>query len=117
MGSTKQKIKQCSLKYFCQIIQWFILELYCTINFHTITLDSKNNYIVTINDITKLKKAHEELVLFHSQVRYLLLTIDSILIGVLSDDHITHWNRTAEKIFGIREREVVGKRIVGFNIP
>jgi len=92
-------------------------EIYLTVDFLPVTLDSKNYYIVTINDITPLKKANEELILYHSQIKYLLSAIDSILIGVSKDDVITHWNRTAEKIFGISEKEAVGKKIVGFNIP
>lgn len=92
-------------------------ELYLAIDFLPITLDSNNYYIVAVKNITPLKKAHEELILYHSQIKYLLSSIDSILIGVSRGDTITHWNLTAEKIFGISEKEAIGKRIVGFNIP
>ncbi len=92
-------------------------EIYITLHFTPITLQDESNYIVTINDISSLKKAQEDLKLSHSQIQYLLSAIDSILIGVSKEDMITHWNRTAEKVFGIYQNEAIGKNIIGFTIP
>lgn len=92
-------------------------EKYLKFSFIAITLDDEQCYIITVDDITPLKKAQEEITISHSQVKHLLSAIDSILIGVSRDDVITHWNRTAAKIFGISQDVAVGKKIIGFDIP
>lgn len=51
---------------------------------------------------SELRKAHEE-------TKQLLESISSILIGVNNDDRITQWNKTAEKVFGIRASDVLGR--------
>jgi len=102
--------------YECKL-QYGEEERYLRMNFAAITLDDTNSYLVTLDDVTPLKKAQEELTISHGQVKHLLSAIDSILIGVSRNDIITHWNRTAEKIFGINSSDAVGKNIIGFNIP
>jgi PAS domain S-box-containing protein len=92
-------------------------EKYLQFNFTSLLIEDEQCYIVTIVDITPLQKVQEELTLSHSQIKYLLSAIDSILIGVSHNDIITNWNRTAEKIFGISQNEAVGKNIIGFKIP
>ncbi len=43
--------------------------------------------------------------------QHLLASISSILIGVRSDGVVTHWNKVAEKNFGIPAEEAVGRRL------
>ena len=45
----------------------------------------------------------------HVQNQQLLASIPSILIGVDSDDLITHVNLPAEAAFGINAEEIIGK--------
>ncbi len=65
-----------------------------------------------IDDITETVNAEKKLLLAHDEMRNLLLSIDSILIGVTNRDTITHWNNNAEKILDITADEAFGKKIV-----
>lgn len=105
-----------SLSYGCKVT-YRNEDKYLQFNYTPIMLEDDRCYIVTIVDITALQKAQDELALSHNQIKYLISAIDSILIGVSNNDIITHWNRTAEKVFGISQDEAVGKHIIGFNIP
>lgn len=62
-----------------------------------------------IRDITESKRAEEALREAHAQIKQLLASISSILIGVSSNDLVNQWNVAAEKSFGISASEVLGK--------
>ncbi|MBI4559777.1 MAG: response regulator [Candidatus Hydrogenedentes bacterium] len=56
-----------------------------------------------------VRAAEVELRRAHAQNERLLASIPSFLIGVDSDLRVTDWNAMAEKVFGLRKAEVVGK--------
>ncbi|MGV9198853.1 MAG: PAS domain S-box protein, partial [Promethearchaeia archaeon] len=63
--------------------------------------------LVTIIDITKRKKIEEKL-------RYQAELVENVSDAVISMDihfHILSWNNAAEKIYGWKEEEVLGRRI------
>ncbi|MDF9408127.1 PAS domain S-box protein [Pelotomaculum isophthalicicum JI] len=62
-----------------------------------------------LRDITESKKAEEALREAHAQIKQLLASISSILIGVSSNELVNQWNTAAEKSFGITAGEVLGK--------
>jgi len=61
-----------------------------------------------IFDISTRKTAEDNLKQAHNEIRYLLASILSIVIGVSVRDRITHWNPVAESIFGISASRVIG---------
>ncbi len=65
--------------------------------------------VVVSRDITERKQAELALQHIHAQNQQLLVSIPSILIGVSSNDDITHWNAPAEAAFGIPTKDVIGK--------
>jgi PAS domain S-box-containing protein len=67
-------------------------------------------------DITEQKRFIEEIKYAYAENRYILNSITSILIGVSTNDVITHWNNEAERVFGIVAAEALGKKIHGFDI-
>ncbi len=67
-------------------------------------------------DVTERKKATLKLKKAHDDIRLLLNSISAILIGVSTEDVITHWNGAAEKIFGIPADEALGEKITGFKM-
>ncbi|HOT45810.1 MAG TPA: PAS domain S-box protein [Spirochaetota bacterium] len=67
-------------------------------------------------DITEQKRFIEEINYAYTENKYILNSITSILIGVSTNDTITHWNNEAERVFGITAPEALGKNINGFDI-
>ncbi|MHB1043757.1 MAG: PAS domain S-box protein [Eubacteriales bacterium] len=54
-------------------------------------------------------RAEEALREAHAQIKQLLASISSILIGVSMDGLVTQWNSAAEKSFGVSAGDVIGK--------
>jgi PAS domain S-box-containing protein len=67
-------------------------------------------------DITEQKKYIDELKNVHAENTNLLNSIASILIGVDTNDVITHWNHMAELTFRIPAGEALGRKITGYDI-
>jgi PAS domain S-box-containing protein len=65
--------------------------------------------IVVSRDRTERKKAEIQLQRVHAQNEQVLASMSSILVGVNVDDQITHWNKPAEKYFGIPAANALGK--------
>ena len=63
-------------------------------------------------EIIERKKAEEDLLKTHTEMQLLFSSIPSVLIGVSSDDLITRWNAAAERTFGLRTSEVLGRSLV-----
>jgi PAS domain S-box-containing protein len=63
------------------------------------------------------KRAHEEVRAAHAATKRLLESLPSILIGVSRAGLITHWNAVAEKTFGLRAEDVVGKPLADCPVP
>jgi PAS domain S-box-containing protein len=90
---------------------------YCDNRFTT-TVDDNGTPIKivgSINDITTRKDTEDKIRNAHQEVEALLLSMNTILIGVSLRDVITHWNRESEIVFGLKENEVIGKKMT--NIP
>lgn len=71
-----------------------------------------DDVIVVIRDITERKSIELRLQRAHAETEHLLAAISSILIGVGPDDYITRWNAVAEKTFGVKADEAVGKPFI-----
>jgi PAS domain S-box len=57
----------------------------------------------------QIKQSHENLREAHAQIKHLLGSISSILIGTSANDRINQWNQAAENSFGISYKEAIGK--------
>lgn len=66
--------------------------------------------------LIQTQQAEKALRIAHEHNRLLLASISSILIGVDSDDLITHWNSAAEIAFGITKADIIGQPFIKCNI-
>ncbi|MCP4543842.1 MAG: PAS domain S-box protein [Chloroflexi bacterium] len=73
--------------------------------------------VVVSRDITERKHGAEALQKAHERNEQLLMAISSILIGVSSDDRVTHWNAPAEIAFGIAATDVIGQPFFECGVP
>jgi PAS domain S-box-containing protein len=76
-------------------------------------LDEKNKpyqYVAIRHDITQLKLAEERI---RQQADLLDKSQDAILVRDM-DDRIIYWNKSAERMYGWRADEVIGKRTTDF---
>jgi len=71
---------------------------------------------MSIVDISERVRAEEEIRKAWDNTRYILSSIDSLLIGVSTMDTITHWNNVAEDIFGLSEVDATGQKIMGLSL-
>jgi PAS domain S-box-containing protein len=62
-------------------------------------------------DISDRKIAEAALREAHEQAEVFLNAVPSILVGLDRDSHITRWNLTAARVFGLSGAEVSGKRL------
>ena len=67
-------------------------------------------YVAIRHDITDLKQAEEQV---RRQAELLDKSQDAILVRDL-DDRIIYWNKSAERLYGWRAEEVIGKRTTEF---
>lgn len=70
------------------------------------TKDLENATVKLTHEIRDRKKAQEK-VEFHAS---LLEQVDSAIVATNLDDEIVYWNRSAEKLFGWKEKEILGKK-------
>lgn len=74
------------------------------------TEDRINGVVLTFVDVTRVKKAEEELRRVQERFALLIRSVKEYAIFLLDEDGvITAWNSGAENLFGYREDEVVGK--------
>src|SRR3990167_5719110 len=57
-------------------------------------------------------KLSEDNLKVHEQNEQILSAITSVLIGVDADGRVTHWNQFAEKVFGIKYEETIGRPFI-----
>jgi PAS domain S-box-containing protein len=62
-------------------------------------------------DISDRKIAEAALREAHEQAEVFINAVPSILVGLDHDSHITRWNLTAARVFGLSRAEVSGKRL------
>jgi PAS domain S-box-containing protein len=55
------------------------------------------------------QKTRSQIIEAHSEVKLILESIPSVLIGVGRDGRVTQWNAAAERTFALRAADVVGK--------
>lgn len=67
------------------------------------------NAIGIIRNINERRKVEDELRKAHAQNEQLIAAIPSILIYIDDNDRVIGWNKTAEKVFGIRSADVIGR--------
>jgi two-component system, NtrC family, sensor kinase len=70
----------------------------------------------SLNDMTTRKETEDNIRNAHQEVEALLLSMNTILIGVSLRDVVTHWNRESEIVFGLKVDEVIGKRMTSIPI-
>ncbi len=62
-------------------------------------------------DITERKQAEEELQRLRNLLSNIIDSMPSMLIGVDTENHITHWNREAVAMTGIMQADALNRRI------
>ncbi|MEW6573763.1 MAG: PAS domain S-box protein, partial [Bacillota bacterium] len=70
--------------------------------------------VVVFRDITARQEAEQALQAAHTQIKQLVASISSILIGLDADGRVKHWNGPAAEAFGLAAEAVVG-RLLGAN--
>ena len=91
--------------------------------FETITIpifDSKGkikHIIGQITDITESKKRQEDLMASERKYKYLVENANSLILKVDTKGRITFLNEFAEKFFGYKKEEIMGKSVVGTIMP
>jgi PAS domain S-box-containing protein len=67
-------------------------------------------------DVSDRKVAEAALQKEHQRAEVFINAVPSILIGLDCDSHITRWNLTAARVFGLSDAEVAGKRLADCGI-
>lgn len=68
-------------------------------------------------DITQRKKAEKDLRESEKRYRELVETANSIILKIDKKGHITFFNEFAEKFFGFKKEEIMGKSVIGTIVP
>lgn len=71
----------------------------------------------TLQDITELKTAQATVAANENRLRALFDAALDAVIGMDEQGHITHWNKSAETIFGWRRDEAVGQLLADLIVP
>ncbi len=80
----------------------------------TLTSIKQNGQVVVtafLRDLTEKKQAEIELLKLRNLLSSIINSMPSVLIGVDPKGVVTHWNREAEKIYGIDSSDAIGKRL------
>ena len=91
--------------------------------FETVTIpifDSKGkikHIMGQITDITESKKRQEDLMASERKYKYLVENANSLILKVDTKGTITFLNEFAEKFFGYKKEEIIGKSIIGTIMP
>ncbi|WP_334110272.1 PAS domain S-box protein [Thermodesulfitimonas autotrophica] len=65
--------------------------------------------VVVFRDVTARQRAEQALREAHTQIKQLVASISSILIGLDADGCVKHWNGPATETFGLAAEAVVGR--------
>ncbi len=86
-------------------------DLYVELSLSSVMLKKRWNAMAIIRDITERKETEEKLSKAHNEIKSLLRSIDSLIIGVSLNDRITHWNKVAEKLFDLKSEKTIGLKM------
>jgi len=78
--------------------------------------DKPVGIIVTVRDITRLKKAERETIKAKEHLNNVINSASEIIISIDINNKISTWNKTAEITMGYKQREVIGRSITSLEI-
>jgi PAS domain S-box-containing protein len=90
--------------------------LFVELSLSSVILKERWNVMAIIRDITDRKETEERLNEAHNEIKSLLQSIDSLIIGVSLNDRITHWNNVSEKLFDLKSENSVGLKMADLPI-
>jgi len=73
--------------------------------------DGSDGFTFIAEDVTSRKKYEEMLRISEARYRGLVQSIGEAIIGTAPDGSITSWNPAAERLYGLKEAEVLSKQI------
>jgi PAS domain S-box-containing protein len=76
--------------------------------------DSKGDFVGCVNvarDVSSQIESHEKLRSAHQEITQLVDSIPTILINIGSSNLIKRWNKSAERLFGLSEEQVVQRQL------
>jgi PAS domain S-box-containing protein len=80
---------------------------------HDMTFGRRTGRVVLATDVTETLRAQEELRTMSERLKALVDASPVAIVGFEADGTVQSWNRAAERMFGWREAEVMGKRFPG----
>ncbi|MFK4765411.1 PAS domain S-box protein [Desulfobaculum sp. SPO524] len=86
---------------------YFLAEVYLC----PITINERDLILASVRDITDRKRAEEELRQTQGYLDNIINSMPSVIIGVDVHGHVTHWNRAAEKLTGVEEKNAIKQHI------
>jgi len=82
------------------------------------TADDKiDGLVITFVDITNLKKVEASLKESQTMLRSLIQVVPGVILALSSDGMVMEFNPEAEKLFGRKQKDVIGKSYVDLFIP
>ncbi|HNX57736.1 MAG TPA: ATP-binding protein, partial [Spirochaetota bacterium] len=70
----------------------------------------------SISDVTSRKMNEDILQNAHREIEDILLSMNTIIIGVSLQDKVTHWNREAELALHVKAKEAIGSQVTMLRI-
>ena len=81
-----------------------------------IKLRGNNYFLISITDASEQKKHEIDIKNARDEIQNLMSSLVTILVGVSIKDEVTHWNKIAENIFGLPDKEVLGSPLTQLKI-
>jgi len=72
---------------------------------------NKKAFVAIIRDITKRKKAEQEVIRTKEYLKNIINSASEIIIAFNKRGKVTAWNKTAELLTGYKQREIIGRDI------
>ena len=74
-------------------------------------------FVLNTKDISERKKLEDELIASEAKFRAIANSAINAVVLVDEEDTIAFWNRSAERMFGYKEQEVIGKKLSDLVVP
>jgi len=104
---TNKEIKRIS-----HITTSFGKTLWLETHFSTYESENETKLLLLARDISQLKNAEKEIALKAEELRSLIETVNNPIFRINTNGYIDGWNKSAEKISGYKEKEVLNKSFV-----